>query len=178
MPVYEYYCADCHGVFELVKPVSRAADPQPCPVCDAESPRIMPTSFNAFMMRDGVPRRIPDRGKFWHYGEEVDAPIGQTIQMGEHPQLMYDRYGPEALPTAEERDAHEERILSRMEYEAEQLARGMAPTQDIKAAAEAASFDRRRQNTAARARLAKRRAPNASTTPRTRSGTHAPPPSD
>lgn len=174
MPVYEYYCRDCHGVFELVRSVAQSGQTQPCPVCDTEAERIMPTSFNAFMMRDGVPRRIPDRGKFWHYGEEVDAPIGQTIQMGEHPELMADRYGPPAPPTAEEREAHEERVMQRLEYEAEQVARGLAPTQDIQAARDAASFEQRSRATASRARLAKRRAPNASSTPRTRSGNHAP----
>jgi putative FmdB family regulatory protein len=175
MPVYEYYCRDCHGVFELVRSVRLAAQPQPCPVCDAECPRLMPTSFNAFMMRDGVPRKIPDRGKFWHYGEEVDAPIGQAIQMGEHPELIYDRYGPEQPPTTEERETHEQRVLQRMEYEAEQIGRGLAPTQDVHGVQAASDFERRIRKTAPRARLAKRRAPNASTTPRTRSGSHKPP---
>jgi putative FmdB family regulatory protein len=177
MPVYEYYCAACHGVFELVRPLSQRAQPQPCPECDAEAPRIMPTSFHAFMMRDGVPRRLPDRGKFWHYGEEVAAPVDQTIQMGEHPELIYERYGPQAVPTAEEREAHEELVISRMEYEAEQLARGLAPTQDVHVAQQAAAFKQRAAKTAPRARIAKRRAPNSATTPRTRSGTHDAPPS-
>lgn len=175
MPVYEYYCKDCHGIFELVRAVRLAAQPQPCPVCDAESPRLMPTSFNAFMMRDGVPRRIPDRGKYWHYGEEVSAPISSAIQMGEHPELIYEHYGPERPPTIEEREAHETQVLQRMEYEAEQIASGLAPTQDVHGAQEAAAFRRREQTTAPRARLEKRRAPNSSTTPRTRSGKHQPP---
>ncbi len=175
MPVYEYYCADCHGVFELVRGVSAAAEAQPCPVCDASSPRIMPTSFHPFTMRDGVPRRIPDRGKFWHYGEEVAAPVDTAIQMGEHPQLMYERYGPPAPPTAEEREAHTERVVQRMAYEAEQIGRGLAPTQDVHGAAEARAFEARVGATAERSRVAKRRAPNARTTPRTRSGQHEPP---
>jgi hypothetical protein len=134
----------------------------------------MPTSFNAFMMRDGVPRRIPDRGKYWHYGEEVSAPIGQQVQMGEHPELIYDRYGPQRPPTTEEREVHEQQLLERMEYEAEQIARGLPPTRDVHGAQEAASFVKRTRATAPRARLEKRRAPNSSTTPRTRSGEHGP----
>ena len=71
MPIYEYYCADCNGVFEQLLPVKRASEPQPCPQCDAESRRIMPTEFQAFTVRDGAPRRIPDRGTYWHLGQEV-----------------------------------------------------------------------------------------------------------
>jgi putative FmdB family regulatory protein len=175
MPLYEYYCKDCHGVFELVRSVLEVVA-QPCPVCDAECPRIMPTSFNAFMMRDGVPRRIPDRGKYWHYGEEVNAPVGRAIQMGEHPELIYDRYGPQRPPSAEEREGHEQRVLQRLEYEAEQLARGLPPTEDLHGAQEAAAFEQRTRTTEPGARLAKRRAPNSSTTPRTRSGGHEPTP--
>lgn len=176
MPVYEYYCADCHGVFELVRSVAAAAEAQPCPVCDAESQRLMPTSFHAFTLRDGVPRRIPDRGKYWHYGEEVDSPISQAVPMGEHPELLYERYGPPALPTVEEREAHEAQVLERMEYEAEQVGRGLAPTQDLRGASEARAFEQRVRETAPRAKLARRRAPNASMTPRTRSGKHEPSP--
>jgi putative FmdB family regulatory protein len=175
MPVYEYYCAECHGVFELVRAVRQASQPQPCPVCDAECPRMMPTSFHAFMMRDGVPRRIPDRGKYWHYGEEVDAPIAQGIQMGEHPELMYERYGPPKPPTIEEQEAHQQNVEQRLEYEAEQIALGLAPTTDVHGAQDAAAFEQRRRQTAPRARLEKRRAPNSATTPRTRSGTHETP---
>ena len=174
MPVYEYYCADCHGVFELVRGVAVAAEPQPCPDCDAESQRIMTTSFNAFTLRDGVPRRIPDRGKYWHYGEEVESAISQSVPIGEHPELLYERYGPAPVPTAEEREAHEARVIGRLEYEAEQIGRGLAPTQDIHGAAQARAFEQRVEQTAPRSKLAKRRAPNASTTPRTRSGKHEP----
>ena len=65
MPLYEYYCEDCHGVFELIRPVSQSPDPQPCPVCDADGERLMPTQVHAFTMRGGMPRRIPDKGLFW-----------------------------------------------------------------------------------------------------------------
>ena len=49
MPLYEYLCEDCEGIFETVKPMNEADEPAPCPVCDADGQRLMPTSFTAFM---------------------------------------------------------------------------------------------------------------------------------
>ena len=69
MPVYEYLCEDCAGVFEAIGTLREASEPQPCPVCDAECKRVMPSSFSAFVMRQGYPRRIPDRGNYWHLGK-------------------------------------------------------------------------------------------------------------
>lgn len=71
MPLYEYYCAHCHGVFELIRPVRESSDPQPCPECDGDARRLMPTEFNAFVFRDGNPRRLPDRGTYWSFHGEV-----------------------------------------------------------------------------------------------------------
>jgi hypothetical protein len=51
----------------------------------------MPTSFQAFMMRDGVPRTIPDRGTYWHFGQEVATPVNRPAPVTEHPDLLYDR---------------------------------------------------------------------------------------
>ena len=31
MPLYEYYCSDCNGVFELLRPAKQAGDAQPQP---------------------------------------------------------------------------------------------------------------------------------------------------
>ena len=45
----------------------------PCPDCNRDGGRIM-SSFNAFTFRDGYPRRIPDKGTFWHMGKEVKQP--------------------------------------------------------------------------------------------------------
>jgi putative FmdB family regulatory protein len=70
MPLYEYYCKDCHGIFEEIRQIRDASAPAPCPECAREAPRIM-SSFSAFVMRDGYPRRIPDKGTFWHMGREV-----------------------------------------------------------------------------------------------------------
>ena len=65
MPLYEYYCEPCDGIFELIRPVSRSSDSQPCPVCDGDGERLMPTQVHAFTIRGGMPRRIPDQGLFW-----------------------------------------------------------------------------------------------------------------
>lgn len=74
MPLYEYYCAQCNGIFELLRPVRESGDPQPCPVCDRDSKRIMPTEINAFVMRGGLPRRIPDQGLFWTLKGQTTEP--------------------------------------------------------------------------------------------------------
>jgi putative FmdB family regulatory protein len=33
MPVYEYYCSDCHAKFEALRPMSAAAEPMECSTC-------------------------------------------------------------------------------------------------------------------------------------------------
>src|SRR5487761_772386 len=87
MPVYEYYCESCNGVFEKVRPISEASDPWPCPVCSHEGRRVMPTSFAAFTYREGYPRSIPDRGTYWHFGQEVKHPISGPVRPNEHPEI-------------------------------------------------------------------------------------------
>jgi len=87
MPVYEYLCKHCDGVFETLRTISRAAEPAPCPVCERKGERIPPTSFAAFTMRDGYPRSIPDRGTYWHLGKEVKKPITGSVRMNEHPEI-------------------------------------------------------------------------------------------
>lgn len=75
MPLYEYYCEHCEGVFELLRPVREAARPQPCPECDEDAKRILSKEWAAFIYRDGIPRRLPDRGKYWNLFEEQDTPM-------------------------------------------------------------------------------------------------------
>ena len=58
-----------------------AALPAPCPECSREAPRIM-SGFNAFVMRDGYPRRMPDKGTYWHFGQRGEEP-GDADE-GEH----------------------------------------------------------------------------------------------
>ena len=87
MPVYEYYCVSCNGIYEQLRPMREASEPWPCPDCNREGDRIMPTSFNAFTYRDGYPRRIPDKGTFWHLGKEVSAPVSGPVKPNEHPEI-------------------------------------------------------------------------------------------
>ena len=87
MPVYEYYCEHCNGIFEELRPMREAADPVPCPVCDRDGQRIMPTSFNAFTFREGYPRRIPDKGTYWHLGQEVKSRVKGPFRPFEHPEI-------------------------------------------------------------------------------------------
>ena len=90
MPLYEYYCEPCDGVFEAIRTMRESSEPAPCPECNREGMRIMPTTFMAFTMRDGYPRRIPDKGKFWHRGVEVSSrPRG--VRANEHQELLKPR---------------------------------------------------------------------------------------
>ena len=43
MPVYEYLCNDC-GPFTDMRPMAECDDPQDCPRCEAESPRVILTA--------------------------------------------------------------------------------------------------------------------------------------
>lgn len=99
MPLYEYYCEPCNGVFELLRPAREAADPQPCPQCDEDAKRVMSKEWSAFIFREGFPRRLPDTGGYW-----VDGKISKT------PKTVEKAYVPEDLrkaPTAEEIERYE-----------------------------------------------------------------------
>jgi len=87
MPVYEYYCKHCDGIFEAIRPMRSASEPAPCVVCGRKAQRVPPTSFAAFTMREGYPRAIPDRGTYYHLGKEVKRPITGPTKMNEHPEI-------------------------------------------------------------------------------------------
>ncbi len=86
MPLYEYYCEPCHGIFEELRPIRESSLPVPCPECFQDSERIMPTSFSAFTFRDGYPRRIPDDGKYYHLGKKVNNLVKKG-RPNEHPEV-------------------------------------------------------------------------------------------
>ncbi len=86
MPLYEYFCQPCNGIFEELRPMREATEPVPCPECFKDAKRIMPTSFSAFVFRDGYPRRIPDDGKFYHLGKKVTKQITGG-RPNEHPEV-------------------------------------------------------------------------------------------
>ena len=87
MPLYEYYCDPCDGIFEALRPMREASDPVPCPVCERDGGRIMPTSFAAFTYRDGYPRKLPDKGTYWHLGKEVKQRVSGGMKPFQHPEL-------------------------------------------------------------------------------------------
>ncbi len=87
MPLYEYLCKHCDGIFEAIRPIARASEPAPCPLCARKGQRIPPTSFAAFTMREGYPRAIPDRGTYWHLEKEVKRPVTGPVKMNEHPEI-------------------------------------------------------------------------------------------
>ncbi len=86
MPIYEYYCQPCHGVFEELRPMREAGEAVPCPECYDDADRIMPTSFSAFTFRDGYPRKIPDDGSYWHLGKKVSKRVTGG-RPNEHPEI-------------------------------------------------------------------------------------------
>lgn len=107
MPLYEYYCGNCDGVFEELRSMREASEPTPCPLCDRDSERIMPTSFSAFTFRDGMPRKIPDDFKYWHHdGRKTKTMNKGGVPMNEHSELY--RPPPRKQPTKAEMDARRE----------------------------------------------------------------------
>ena len=100
MPLFDYYCRACDGVFELLRPSARSSEPAPCPDCDADSERLMPIDFSALTVRDGLPRRLPDRGAHWHMGKEVSSPVNRPASSYEHPEIH--KKPPPKAPSVEE----------------------------------------------------------------------------
>ena len=85
MPLYEYFCEPCNGIFETIRQMRESSLPVPCPECSKDAPRIM-SAFTAFTFRDGYPRRIPDKGTYWHMGKEVKNRV-KRMKGWEHPEL-------------------------------------------------------------------------------------------
>ncbi len=112
MPIYEYYCEQCNGVYEVLRPMREAGDPVACPQCFRDGRRMMPTSFQAFTFRDGYPRRIPDDGSYWHLGQKVSQPVTGGVQPNEHPEINKPQPKPK-LTKAEKAERKELRELEK-----------------------------------------------------------------
>jgi putative FmdB family regulatory protein len=108
MPVYEYYCEDCDGIFEALRPMTKASEPVPCIQCERDAVRIMPTSFTAFTFREGYPRRLPDKGTYWHLEKEVKTKIRGYFKPFEHPETTPPKT-PKRLSKGEVQIAREKR---------------------------------------------------------------------
>ncbi|MDP9236528.1 MAG: zinc ribbon domain-containing protein [Chloroflexota bacterium] len=126
MPIYEFFCKHCDGIFETIRPISRASEAAPCPVCAKKGERIPPTSFSAFTMREGYPRAIPDRGTYYHLGKEVKKPITGAVRMNEHPELNKPR--PKRKKTKGEMEIieHQEEVVTK--ENTKMLDSGVMPT--------------------------------------------------
>jgi putative FmdB family regulatory protein len=127
MPVYEFYCEPCDGVFEALRPMREAADPVPCPECNRDARRIMPTSFAAFTFREGYPRRLPDRGTYWHMGKEVKHRIKNRFRAWEHPELAEKK--PPPRKTKGEVDVESEKQRLRREEFSKMRKSGVRPSE-------------------------------------------------
>ena len=119
MPLYEFYCEPCDGIFEALRSMREAGEPAPCPVCNREAKRIMPTSFNAFTFREGYPRRIPDKGTYWHLGKEVKNPITGPVRPNEHPEINKPIPKPRPLKGDLEVQRERARMEAQQKFEAE-----------------------------------------------------------
>lgn len=109
MPLYEYYCQNCNGIFEAIRPMREASLPVPCIECNQDAPRIM-SSFNAFTFREGYPRRLPDRGTYWHLGKEVKNRVTR-MKGREHPELAPPKSTPR--PPRGETEARREMMVDK-----------------------------------------------------------------
>jgi putative FmdB family regulatory protein len=47
MALYEYKCADCDERFDLMRPMSRADEPAPCPDCGGSESYRMISNFSS-----------------------------------------------------------------------------------------------------------------------------------
>lgn len=47
MPIYEYYCSDCHSKFEMLRPKSKSDEPANCKQCQGTHTSRMISLFAA-----------------------------------------------------------------------------------------------------------------------------------
>ncbi|MDO8615422.1 MAG: zinc ribbon domain-containing protein [Dehalococcoidia bacterium] len=59
MPIYEYYCESCDSVFEALRPIRDSGEPSPCPKCQRQADRILPTTFASMSLKGGWKQRVP-----------------------------------------------------------------------------------------------------------------------
>ena len=69
MPIYEYYCDKCAGVFDALGSISASDKPAKCPKCGNAADRIMPTTFASMSKRQGLRERVP----FHHHDVRTEA---------------------------------------------------------------------------------------------------------
>lgn len=131
MPLYEYFCEPCNGIFEELRPMREATDPVPCPECYKDARRIMPTSFTAFTFREGYPRRIPDDGKYYHLGKKVSSLVTGGAP-NEHPEVNKKEPAP-VLPKAEKDDIRDAIELAKKDELVDAYGSRIAPENVVQA---------------------------------------------
>jgi putative FmdB family regulatory protein len=129
MPLYEYYCRHCDGIFEALRPMRESSDPVPCIECDRDSERIMPTSFHAFTFREGYARRLPDRGTYWHLGKEVKRRVSGPFRPFEHPEI--NKPQPKARPAKGEVQVQQDKAALRAKELGKMQKSGVAPDKKL-----------------------------------------------
>ena len=70
MPVYEYLCDDC-GPFTDMRPMAECDDPQDCPNCESESPRVILTAPAFFCMPSDKRKAIATNERSAHAPQTV-----------------------------------------------------------------------------------------------------------
>lgn len=156
MPLYEYYCTPCDGVFELLRPASQAESEQPCPVCDATAARMF-SSFEAYTQRSGYARKLPDDGTYWHFGRKVSRRMTGSSFGNPHPEIART---PERPPSREEVENHEHWAHQQRSREREREEAGLGRVIDGQAWLREQRWNQRTAATQGEGRLAKRRQPN------------------
>jgi putative FmdB family regulatory protein len=85
MPMYEYQCR-AHGVFEAVRSLSEAAQPEPCPACGASAKRILSAPRLAQV---GASERIArDRNEKSRHEPRLASPERRPAPARERPPLQ------------------------------------------------------------------------------------------
>ena len=125
MPLYEYYCKKCDGIFEALRPISRASESAPCVVCEKTGERIMPTSIVAFTLRDGYPRKLPDKGTYWHLGKEVKKRNSGRFKPFQHPEL--NKPEPRRSPSKGDKEVAADKRRLRTKERDKMIASGVRP---------------------------------------------------
>lgn len=100
-------------MFDVLRSIRESSEPASCPVCNGDAKRMMPSSFTAFTFRDGYPRRIPDKGTYWHLGKEVKNLVTGAVRPNEHPEINK----PEPEPKPLKGDVEVVREATRLQME-------------------------------------------------------------
>ncbi|AQX74499.1 FmdB family transcriptional regulator [Dehalococcoides mccartyi] len=73
MPIYEYSCSKCNKVFEIMRPRSESSLSATCPICSAESTRIISDFTHGVAFSKDAPEMCKDSAneKMWISEQKV-----------------------------------------------------------------------------------------------------------